>query len=100
MTKSKWVFLAAFVPVLASAQISEAICGTWDSVMKNQTLQFRQQGLPIGIAQDTYNSEDSVATRVFLKRVVRTIYSDPIKGKSYLESGQFMRECVKAHRGF
>lgn len=101
MFKKNHLFsIAFFIPVIASAQISEAICSTWESVMKGQTLSFRQMGIPVDTAQDVFNSEDSVATRVFLKRTVRSIYADPVKGKAYLDSGQFIRECVKTHRGF
>ena len=84
----------------ANAQISDAICGTWDAVMKGQTLGFREMGLPIGTAEETFNSEDDVRTRVFLKKVVRSIYADPVKGKNYLESGKFLQDCIKTHRGF
>ena len=88
------------ISIDANAQISEAICGTWDAVMKGQTLGFREAGLPIGTAEDTFNSEDDVRTRVFLKKVVRFIYADPVKGKIYLESGKFQQDCNKTHRGF
>ena len=100
MNKALTVLAVLLVPTIASAQISDAICGTWDSVMKGQTLGFRQMGIPIGTAEDSYNSEDDVRTRIFLIKVVRLIYADPQKGKNYLESGQFLRDCVKTHRGY
>ena len=68
--------------------------------MKGQTLGFREVGLPIGTAEETFNSEDDVRTRVFLKKVVRLIYADPVKGKNYLESGKFLQDCIRTHRGF
>ena len=92
--------LLLLIPLCSQAQISDAICGTWDAVMKGQTVGFREMGLPIGTAEDTFNSEDDVRTRVFLKKIVRFIYSDPVKGKNYLESGKFLQDCVKTHRGF
>jgi hypothetical protein len=73
------------IPLCSQAQISDAICGTWDAVMKGQTVGFREMGLPIGTADDTFDSEEDVRTRVFLKKVVRFIYSDPKKGLQYLE---------------
>ena len=92
--------LLLLIPLCSHAQISDAICGNWDAVMKGQTVGFREMGLPIGTAEDTFNSEDDVRTRVFLKKVVRLIYSDPVKGKNYLESGKFLQDCIKTHRGF
>ena len=92
--------LFLLIPLCSQAQMSDAICGTWDAVMKGQTLSFREMGLPIGTAEDTFNSEDDARTRVFLKKVVRVIYSDPTKGKNYLESGKFLQDCIKIHRGF
>ena len=80
--------------------ISGAICDTNKAILLGQTLEFRKIGIPIGDASDTFNSERDVKTRVFLKQVVRLIYSDPIKGERYLNSGQFMSDCVKTHRGF
>jgi hypothetical protein len=84
----------------SGATISDAICGTWDSIMKGQTLGFRQLEIPLGTAEETYNSESDVRTRIFLKKVVRFIYSDPKKGSQYLETGKFFEDCVKTHRGF
>jgi hypothetical protein len=80
--------------------ISGAICDTNRAILVGQTLEFRKIGIPIGDASDTFNSEKDVKTRVFLKQVVRLIYSDPAKGERYLNSGQFMNDCVKTHRGF
>ncbi len=68
--------------------------------MLGQTLSFREMSIPIDTAKDTFNSEDSVATRVFLKRVVQGIYTDPVNGRKYLESGKFKNDCIKIHRGY
>ena len=68
--------------------------------MKNQTIHFRQMGIPVGDAEKTYNSEDDVSTRVFLKRIVRQLYQDPVNGRRYLESGQFLNDCIRTHRGY
>ena len=87
-------------PLIVNAQISEAICGTWDNVMKQQTLGFREMGIPVGTAQGTYDSENDARTRIFLKQVVRLIYSDPKTGKIYLQSGKFLKDCIKTHRGY
>ena len=57
--------LLLLIPLCSHAQISDAICGTWDAVMKGQTVGFREMGLPIGTAEDTFNSEDDLRTRVF-----------------------------------
>ena len=96
----KIFLLLLLAPTLASAQISDAICTTWESVMIGQTLNFRQMGIPIDTAKETFNSEDSVGTRVFLKRIVQSIYQDPVNGKKYLESGKFKIDCIKIHRGY
>ena len=53
-------------PLIANAQISKAICATWDNVMKQQTLGFREMGIPVGTAQGTYDSENDARTRIFL----------------------------------
>jgi hypothetical protein len=96
----KVLVLLLLIPLSSQAQISEAMCGTWESIMLGQTLGFREAGIPIGTAEDSFNSEDDVRTRVFLKKVVRFIYTDPVKGKQYLQSGKFLQDCVKTHRGF
>ena len=87
-------------PALAQSSISEAKCQTWENVMKGQTIPFRQQGIPVGVSEKSYNSEDDVRTRVFLKKTVQMIYGDLAKGTRYVESGAFLKECVKTHRGF
>jgi hypothetical protein len=83
-----------------SQGISEAICETYVEIMRGQTLPFRQIGIPVRDAEDTYNSEDDVRTRVFLKRVVRIIYANPVGGQNYIDSGKFLQDCIKVHRGY
>lgn len=80
--------------------ISHNICSTWERVMLNQTVPFREQGYPVSNAESTYNSEDDVGTRVFLKRFVRSVYEDPAEGKEMIENGRFFVMCVQEHRGF
>lgn len=80
--------------------ISHNICSMWESVMRGQTLPFRRQGIPVSTAEDTYNSEDDVGTRLFLKQFVRTLYGDPALGQQALDDGRFFILCVKEHRGY
>jgi len=56
--------------------------------------------VPIGVAEEVWNSEDHVRTRVFLKRVTREIYRDPATGQKYLASKRFFNDCVVTHRGY
>ena len=98
--KKLFLILSLATSVNANAQISGAMCGTWEAVMTGQTLGFREAGLPIGIAEESFNGENDARTRVFLKRIVRLIYADPVKGKNYLMSGGFLQDCIKTHRGF
>jgi hypothetical protein len=100
---SKLSFLTCvllLVSPLTFAQISEGICSTWEAVLSNQTFAFREIAIPVSKAQDTFNSERDVRTRVFLKVIVREIYADPVTSRKYIDSGLFMKECVKTHRGF
>jgi TPR repeat protein len=80
--------------------ISHSICSTWENVMLNQTVYFRQVGIPVSTAVETYNSESDVPTRVFLKQFARSIYEDPAEGKEMIENGIFFVMCVQEHRGF
>ena len=36
----------------------------------------------------------------FLVAVVEEIYANPESGKNYLDSGSFLENCVKIHRGY
>jgi len=94
------LFVALCIPIFAHANISEVVCGSWEGVIKSQTFTFREAGIPIDTAQEAFNSEDSASTRIFLRRVVRAIYTEPQKGRQYVNSGQFLRDCVKVHRGY
>lgn len=95
-----YLLFVALAPSLAYADISKAKCQTWENVMKGQTIPFRQQGIPVGVSEKSYNSEDDVRTRIFLKETVRMVYADLNRGRKYIESGAFLNQCIKTHRGF
>lgn len=84
-----------------SQSISHAICSNYEGIMGSTILPWRHGGsIPIGAAEDVWNSEDHVRTRVFLKRVTREIYRDPVNGQKYLASKRFFNDCVEVHRGY
>ena len=88
-------------PQAAPMTMSDIICQTHEMIMLNQILPFRQQGIMgVGEAQNQFNSEDDVGTRVFLKQYVRQLYADPAWGEKTLRSGQFLKACAKVHRGY
>jgi len=100
-----WRSMVALMTVMsftsgAEAQIYEAKCNMWRNVMLQQTMSFRERGVPVGNAEETYNSEDDVRTRVFLKRIVRMVYAEPEKSRTYVVNGGFTQDCIKTHRGY
>jgi hypothetical protein len=97
-----FLFLFGSMSSLSFAQntISDTICEMYEGMMSNVVLSYRQQGLPVSIAESTFDSEEDIRTRVFLKRVAREIYANPEKGREYITSGQFRQACVTTHRGF
>lgn len=91
----------AFVNQVQAQSISHTICSNYESIMGSTVLSWRQSGqIPIRVAEDVWNSEDDVRTRVFLKRVTREIYKDPMRGEDFLRSKRFFNECVATHRGY
>jgi hypothetical protein len=94
--------LILFFPVAANSQsVSHAICSNYEGIMGSTILPWRHGGqVPIGVAEDIWNSEDQVRTRVFLKRVTRDIYRDPATGQKYLASKRFFNDCLATHRGY
>jgi hypothetical protein len=87
---------------LAQAQsVSHAICQSYEGIMDSTILSWRQSGqIPIGAAEDVWNSESDARTRVFLKQITREIYRNPNAGQQYIKSGRFLSDCIKTHRGF
>ena len=85
--------------VNAQGTISDAVCRTHESIMQTVFV-YRSQEIPIGTAESLFGSEKDIGTRIFLKRVVRDVYSNPDGGKKYMESGKFHADCVKVHKGF
>lgn len=81
--------------------VSHAICSNYEGIMGSTILSWRQSGqIPISAAEDVWNSEDDVRTRILLKRVTREIYKDPARGQAYLSSKKFFNDCVLTHRGY
>ena len=91
---------AAFCVPVQSQSLSHFQCQANQQIMEGQVLMFRDSGIPVGQAEEIWNTEDDARTRVFLKRVTRQIYKNPTAGRKYLQSGQFMDDCVKTHRGY
>lgn len=92
---------ALFCEAVAAQSVSHAICQSYAGIMESTIVPWRQSGqVPIGAAEDVWNSESDARTRVFLKRVTREIYKNPRSGSRYLQSGGFLTDCVKTHRGF
>lgn len=53
-------------PIAFSQDISTSICQVHEYVMMQQVLPYRKQGvLPVGEAENLFNDEDDVRTRVF-----------------------------------
>ena len=93
-------FLVSAVNSFAQ-DMSTITCQIHEMVMGKQILPFRQQGImPVGEAERMFNDEKDVRTRVFLKQTVRSLYANPTGAEKYLNSGQFMRDCVKVNRGY
>lgn len=88
-------------PIVFSQDISTSICQVHEYVMMQQVLPYRKQGvLPVGEAENLFNDEDDVRTRVFLKQYARQLYADPAWGEKTLRSGQFKNTCIKINRGY
>lgn len=88
-------------PFAFSQDISTSICQVHEYVMMQQVLPYRKQGaLPVGEAENLFNDEDDVRTRVFLKQYARQLYADPTWGEKTLRSGQFKNTCIKINRGY
>jgi hypothetical protein len=103
MKKLLVIFLLALTGSTAFAQnsISDAICQSNAQIMQSVIIPWRQSGqIPIGSAEETWNSESDVRLRIFLKRITRQIYANPQAGQKYIQSGQFQADCVKTHRGY
>lgn len=79
-----------------SQSLSEVICTNHQTGMLLQTLPFRENTkIPIEDVINSYNSEENMDTRIFLKKFIRFIYSNPTAARQYLESGGFLKECTK-----
>ena len=90
-----------FSPITFSQDISTITCRTHEMIMENQILPFRKQGVyTLSEAQNSFNDESDVRTRVFLKDFVTLVYKQPALAEKYLRGGQFMSVCLKAHRGY
>ena len=94
-------FILSLVPFANAQSLSDALCQSHKSIMEQTILSWRQSGqIPIGAAEDVWNSESDVRTRVFLKQVTREIYKNPQAGQQYLKGGKFLSDCVRTHRGY
>ena len=104
LTLSKVSFLLVgiiFVQPTVAQDMSTMTCQIHEMVMGKQILPFRQQGImPVGEAERMFNDENDVRTRVFLKQTVRNLYANPAGAERYLNSGQFLKDCVKVNRGY
>lgn len=95
------VLLVAISAQKANAEsVSDLYCSSYEDQMLNAVLPYRTQGFPVSVAENIFNSEKDVTTRVFLKQVTRAVYADPQAGRDYLKSGRFRKDCLKTHRGY
>jgi hypothetical protein len=96
-----FLLCTSLIPFAQAQDMSTITCQIHEMVMGKQILPFRQQGImPVGEAERMFNDENDVRTRVFLKNTVRNLYANPAGAEKYLNSGQFMRDCVKVNRGY
>ena len=99
--KITYLLIALITPSLAVAQfqtqMGESLCSVHENVLQGNTFLLKDSGFPVDAAKDSFNYEESVAMRVFLKRVVQAIYTDPVNGKKYLASGKFKKDCIKIY---
>ena len=68
--------------------------------MRQVVFGYRQNGVPINSVRNVFNHERDGNVQLFLVRVVEEIYANPESGKNYLDSGSFLENCVKIHRGY
>ena len=91
----------SFSPITFSQDMSTITCQIHETVMLNQILPFRKQGIMgVGEAERQFNDEEDARTRIFLKKYVREMYADPVMGEKVLRSGGFRNACVKINRGY
>ena len=102
MKKLIAIFLFAIsVTVNAQNSMSDMICQSNAQLMESVIIPWRLSGqFTANDAESTWNSESDVRVRVFLKRVTREIFQNPQAGQSYIQSGKFLADCVKVHRGY
>ena len=92
--------MLCLVPIANAQSLSDGICENHKNIMEQTILSWRENQMPVGRAENVFNFEKDVRTRVFLKEVVREIYKNPQAGQQYLRSGKFKSDCVKTHRGY
>lgn len=82
--------------------ISDITCNLHKSRM-NMALRWRERELPVSYVEEAlfnFDAEDDIRTLQFLRAKLREIYANPEEGRKYLDSGRFVAECVKIHRGY
>lgn len=82
----------------SAESVSKGKCQGYEMQM-GQLFSFRQQEIPIDTAEETWNFENNVNVRVFLKNFTKELYKNPEAVKRYMDSGKFSELCIKAHSG-
>jgi hypothetical protein len=83
------------------AQIAEGLCSSYMAVVE-QSLNLRQSGVPINIAQNMADSALRTNPQLwrFLMRAIGTAYKDPQFIANALRDGSLNEMCVREVRGY
>ena len=100
-----WIALFTFLSLACNSDeaksqgISEIICDNHARVME-MVISWREKSIPIQYARETFDHEDNLELRYWLRNIVKQTYKDPDAGAAFTESGAFAAKCTEIHRGF
>ncbi len=86
----------------AKADMSEVLCESYINAISSTAYMLRSGGYPIGEATNQIHDlgiEDS-NMRIFLKKLVNSIYRDPEATMKMVENKDALKICIKDARGY
>lgn len=82
------------------SSISGFVCQQHEHVLSHVIAGYREAGVPLGNAQSVFDSESDPSLRRFLKAATSGLYVNPEGASRHIQSGEFLRACIRIHRGY
>lgn len=82
------------------SSVSGVVCRQHEHVLSHVITGYRQAGIPLNSAQSVFDSESDPSLRRFLKATTSGLYVNPEGVLRHIQSGEFLRGCIRVHRGY